>query len=243
MKPLRSALELAVLAAVAALVPVLAHAQAAADAVLDAQLVERVQALVRTQAPRAAGAAQTPRVVVEVGRLDPRLRLAPCERVEPRLPPGRLWGRTRVGLRCVQGPTHWQVWLPLTVRVFAPGLVSAAGLPAGTVLTPADLQLAEVDWAGNAQTPWLHAAELVGRTLARPLRPGQAIYARDLRQRQWFAAGETVQVMARGSGFTVAGEALALGPGLEGQRVRLRVESGRVITARAVAPQRAEIEL
>jgi flagellar basal body P-ring formation protein FlgA len=37
---------------------------------------------------------------IEVGALDTRLRLAPCQQVEPYLPRGsRLWGRTRIGLR------------------------------------------------------------------------------------------------------------------------------------------------
>jgi flagella basal body P-ring formation protein FlgA len=42
------------------------------------------------------------RTEVEVGSLDSRLRLAPCEKVEAFMPPGsRLWGRSRIGLRCV----------------------------------------------------------------------------------------------------------------------------------------------
>lgn len=218
-------------------------ATAAEPATLDAELAARVQDLVQSQAPAAREGGKPPRLEVELGRLDPRLRLAPCQRVQPQLPSGRLWGRTRIGLRCVEGPTPWQVWLPLTVRVFAPALVARGRLPAGTVLEKAHLQLAEVDWAAQAQAPLADEGALLGRTLARALQPGQAVLARDLRRQQWFAAGETVRVVARGAGFSVAGEALALGPGLDGQLVRLRIESGRVISARAVAQQRAEIEL
>lgn len=239
-RPLAVALALAAMAALA--LPGM-RASAAPGPMIDAEFTERLQQLALSQAPQASAGAQPPRVVVELGQLDPRLRLAPCQRVEPRLPPGRLWGRTRIGLRCVEGQVHWQVWLPLTVRVFAPALVAAAGLPAGTVLSSADLQTAEVDWAADAQAPLAQAATLVGRTLARTLQAGQPVYGRDLRQQQWFAAGETVQVLARGAGFTVAAEAVALGPGLEGQSVRLRIESGRVISARPVARQRAEMEL
>src|SRR3989344_4914921 len=48
------------------------------------------------------------RMEVSVASLDSRLRLAPCARVEPYLPVGaRLWGRTRLGLRCVEGQTAW----------------------------------------------------------------------------------------------------------------------------------------
>jgi hypothetical protein len=47
------------------------------------------------------------RMEVEVGALDRRLTLAPCAQVEPYLPAGsRLWGKTRVGLRCVQGSSE-----------------------------------------------------------------------------------------------------------------------------------------
>ena len=43
------------------------------------------------------------RMEVQMGQLDSRLRLAACARVEPYLPAGsRLWGRTRLGLRCLR---------------------------------------------------------------------------------------------------------------------------------------------
>ena len=65
------------------------------------------------------------RVEVLVGQLDPRLRLAPCERIEPYLPPNtRLWGKSRIGLRCAQGPSHWNVFLPITVKAYGRALVA-----------------------------------------------------------------------------------------------------------------------
>jgi len=46
------------------------------------------------------------RMEVTVGALDSRLKLAPCAKVEPYLPPGtRLWGKTRLGLRCMGSKT------------------------------------------------------------------------------------------------------------------------------------------
>ena len=42
-------------------------------------------------------AAPAGRIEVEVGTLDPRLKLAPCERIEPYLPTGtRLWGKGHI---------------------------------------------------------------------------------------------------------------------------------------------------
>ncbi len=189
------------------------------------------------------GALPGMRLEIEVGKLDPRLRLAHCEHIEPYLPTGtRLWGRTRIGLRCTRGVTPWNVYLPLTVNVFGPGITSAAALPAGAVLTAADLQTAEVNLAERGAAI-VRLDDAVGRTLARPLTPGQSVRATDLRRRQWFAAGETVQISAIGPGFRVSSEGQALGPGLEGQAARVRTESGRIVVGQPVAERRIEIDL
>jgi flagella basal body P-ring formation protein FlgA len=213
-----------------------------ADVGLDADTLQRIQAL-----GEQAGAGLAPgamRVEIEPGRLDPRLRLAPCQHIEPYLPPGaRAWGRTRVGLRCVQGEAHWNVYLPVTVKVFAPAWVAASALPAGSELQPEMLRQAEVDWAALPAPPVLDAARLVGRQLARPLPAGAAVRQSDLKQRQWFAAGDTVQLVARGSGFSVTGEGQAMSPGMEGQPVRVRTENGRMLTGQPVGPNRVEVQL
>jgi len=190
-----------------------------------------------------ASAAPGMRVEVQVGALDSRLRLAPCERVEPYLPAGtRLWGRTRIGLRCAQGDRPWNVYLPLTVKVFGTGLIVAASLPVGAVLTLADLRSGEVDLADGAG-PLVNPDFAVGRTLARSVNVGQALRQNDLRARQWFAAGDTVQITAVGAGFRVSGEGQALGPGLEGQSARVRTESGKVVVGLPVAERRLELGL
>src|SRR5256885_2483481 len=103
------------------------------------EIDDQVRALALAGAHRAGT-----RVEVEVGELDARLRLAPCQRVEPYLPIGtRLWGRTRIALRCTAGVSHWNVFLPVTVKVFAQGLLAAAPLPAGTVVAEGDLRTAD----------------------------------------------------------------------------------------------------
>ena len=184
------------------------------------------------------------RIEVQVGSLDPRLVLAPCLRIEPQLPSGiRLWGKTRIALRCTEGPVHWHVYLPVTVKVFARSLVAASDLPIGATLTPGDLREAEVDLT-EAPGAAVAARELaVGRTLARPLLAGQALRQTDLRARQWFAAGDTVRLVASGSGYAVAGTGQALMPGVEGQAVRIRTDSGRVVTGQPVAEHRVEVSL
>lgn len=219
-------------------VALLACAGGRALAQADAGLAAAVQAMADAQLPTAA------RVEVSVGELDPRLRLAPCGRIEPFVPPGqRLWGRSKVGLRCTDGVARWTVYLPVTVKVWGTGLVARAALASGSTLSPADLAQAEVDLAEEPSAALVDAQALVGRQLARPLQPGQALRAVHLRPRQWFAAGETVQIRAGGSGFFIAATGQALTPGLEGQPVRVRTEGGRVLTGEAVGDRRVEVPL
>lgn len=193
---------------------------------------------------RGTGAAPSLRVDVQFGSLDARLRLAPCEKIEPYLPTGsRLWGRSRIGLRCLKGPTRWNVYLPVTVKVFGPALVARRALGAGTVLEAGDLAVAEVDLAEDSAAALRQAELAVGRTLARPLDVGASLRQSHLQPRQWFAVGETVQVLAQGSGFAVSGEAQAITPGVEGQPARVRTESGRVLSGTPVGERRLEVNL
>ena len=209
---------------------------------LDSGLEQQVRALALNSTKTSAPG--MPRIEVSVGQLDPRLRLAPCQHVEPYLPDGmRMWGKSRIGLRCTQGPSKWNVYLPITVRVFGTALVASSGVAAGTVLTAADVAQAEVDLAEDNSTPVVDADLAVGRTLTRALKAGQSLRQSHLKARQWFAAGETVTVLAQGDGFSVAGEAQALNPGIEGQPVRVRTDSGRVLTGLPVGERRVELPL
>jgi flagellar basal body P-ring formation protein FlgA len=209
---------------------------------VDAPLAQQVQQLALAAGQRATGGQA--RVEVAVGQLDPRLRLAPCERIEPYLPAGSpAWGKTRVGLRCLQGASRWNVFLPVTVKVFGRALVAAGPLPAGSTLAAADLREAEVDLAAAPGMAFTRSAAAVGRTLARPLAAGDTLRQTDLKARQYFAAGDTVQVLAVGPGYQVSSAGQALSPGLEGQAVRVRTESGRIVSGQAVAEHRVEIPL
>lgn len=207
---------------------------------LDAALVDQVRGLASGKAAEPG----QPRVEVVVGQLDPRLRLAPCERIEPYLPPNvKLWGKSRVGLRCKQGPTAWNVYLPITVKVWARALVVAAGASAGSVIADADLQEAEVDLAEEHTAVILDRGLLVGRTLAQSLKPGQAVRQGHIKLRQWFTAGDTVRVVVAGAGYSLESEGQALTHGLEGQPARVRTESGRVVTGQPSGERRLEVHL
>jgi flagella basal body P-ring formation protein FlgA len=211
----------------------------------DPALLQQVESMARTSAGAAtAGEKKAVRVEVKVGKLDPRLRLAPCAKIEPYLPPGLpVWGQTRMGLRCTQGSRLWNVSLPITVSVFAQATVAKANLAIGTVLEADQLGLAEVDIAAGHGPAVADPALVVGRVLGRNLMAGATLRQSDLKARQFFAAGETVRVVALGPGWQVVTEGQAVNAGIEGQTARVRTESGRILNARPSADRQVELAL
>lgn len=171
------------------------------------------------------------RLEVSVGTLDERLRLAPCARVEPYLPPGaRLWGRTRLGLRCTEGAARWNVYLPVTVKAFGPAWALAGDVPAGAVLTAADAVEVEVDWAAEPSPILADTSLWVGQVASRQLRAGQALRQAMLRAPQVFQAGAQVRVIAQGQGYAISAAGQAMAPGAVGQTVRVRMDNGKIVT-------------
>jgi flagella basal body P-ring formation protein FlgA len=228
-----------VVALASALAPAFgAEPAAPLETALDQQVRQLALQAVR---PGAAGGA---RVEVVLGTLDPRLKLAPCEKVEPYLPPNvRLWGKARIGLRCTRGPAAWNVYLPITVKAWGHAVVARAVLPAGSVLTAADVAQAEIDLAEDPSMALTEPIAAVGRTLVYALLPGQGVRQAHLKPRLWFAAGETVQVLAHGPGFSAASTGEALTAGIEGQSARVRTEGGRVLVGQPTAENRMELAL
>jgi flagella basal body P-ring formation protein FlgA len=227
-----------------AMAPSAARAELPLPAAPSESLAQQVQRFADESTRRIASPAG--RIEVEVGALDPRRKLAPCERIEPYLPSGtRRWGKAHIGLRCSAGPKRWNVYLPITVHVFGRALVAAAGLPAGSVLAAADLVEAEVDLAAGRGPAFgaPQATSLVGRSLVHALHAGEALRANDLKARQWFAAGDVVRITAQGGGFVVSSSGEALSPGIEGRSVRVRTESGRIVSGEPVGEREVELAL
>ena len=184
------------------------------------------------------------RTEVVMGALDTRLRLAPCAKVEPHLPAGsRLWGRSRIGLRCVEGPSRWNVYVPVTIKAFGPAWVIKRPVDAGATLTQEDAELVEVDWAASPATVLARPEMWIGQETAFALTPGLTIRQNMVRPSKAFAAGDQVRVNSSGTGFSISVTGLALTAGLVGQSARIRLPGGRVVTGLVQEDQTVEMAL
>lgn len=184
------------------------------------------------------------RMELAVGALDSRLRLAPCGNVEAYLPVGvRLWGHTRVGLRCVDGQARWNVSVPLQVKAFGQAWVVRNPVLAGNPVAQNDVVSTETDWAEDSNPVLRDAGSWLGQTAARNLGTGQVLRQGLLRPTQVFQAGTQVRVVAEGAGFAVSSDAQALAAGVVGQSTRVRMDNGRITSGTVLDARTVRIDL
>ena len=184
------------------------------------------------------------RMEATVGALDSRLRLAVCGNVEPYVPAGaRLWGRSRVGLRCADGMGRWNVSLPVVVKAVGPAWVVKNQVAAGAMLNASDVVEAEVDWAEEPAAVLQERVLWVGQTTTRQLSTGQALRQGMVKPAQVFQAGASVRVVAQGPGFQVSSDAQALSAGVVGQTARVRMDNGRVTSGTVLDMRTVKIDL
>lgn len=184
------------------------------------------------------------RVEAQVGAVDARLTLAPCAAMQAYQPPGtRLWGRTRVGVRCVEGASRWNVFVPVQVAAWGPGWALKGDLPAGAVLSDQDVLAMEVDWAQAPGSVLTEQGAWAGKTLTRGLTAGTALRQDMVRNRQVFSAGAQVRVVAQGSGYAVTGSGVAVSTGFVGQAARVRMDNGRILSGAVQEDRSVRIEL
>ena len=103
-------------------------------------------------------------IVIQLGRIDSRLRLAECdEPLEAFWPEGaRQVGNVTVGVRC-SAPTPWSLFVRARVEVHDDILVSARPLSRGTTLSQNDVELVSQDITRLSTGYFTDPAQLGGR--------------------------------------------------------------------------------
>lgn len=181
------------------------------------------------------------KVRVTVDPLDPATRLSPCKAFSPsHLPGSRLWGKATVTVTCL-GPTHWTVYVPVRVQVTGRYLRTTRQLPPGQPLGSDDFTLVEGDLTELPAGTLTDPAQALGRPLRLGLSAGQPLRGTQLITPPAVRQGQTVRLVARGSGFAVSSEGTALANASEGNAVPVRTASGQTIKGIARAGGVVEI--
>jgi len=181
------------------------------------------------------------KVSVQVGAIDPNVKLVQCPELQAFLPAGsRAWGKTSVGVRCV-APANWTIYVQATVNVTAQYLVAAAPLAQGQVVTSQDLLFEKGDLTQLPAGIFTDMAQAVGRSVSMSMNAGTVLRQEMLKVTPVVQQGQTVKVTSVGKGFSVSAEGQAMAKANEGQLVQVKVASGQVITG--VARNGGQIEV
>lgn len=174
-------------------------------------------------------------VSIELAPLDPNSQLPACAALEVFLPAGtRAWGRFSVGVRC-DSPVTWTAYLQARVAVVADYLVAARPLRAGQVLGPADLGARRGDLTALSDNLLTDPTQAVGHHTRIAVAAGSPLRGDMLRVPHAVRQGQNVTVLGVGAGFRVASEGRAMNNAAPGEKVRVRLADGQVVTGTAQA--------
>lgn len=185
-----------------------------------------VESFVAAQAQNTAGERR-----VEVGNLDTRIRLAPCEDgLRVFFAPGSRSGNRRtVGVSCPQ-PKPWTIYLSARVIHRGPVLVATRNLPRGAVLEESDLATDERNIEEGPSGYLIEPSQAIGKRTSRPLRLGLPVTAGSLEEVPVIARGQRVWLLAESRSLSVRMSGTALEPGTPGQHIRVQNnESKKVV--------------
>ena len=170
------------------------------------------------------------KVTYSISPLDTRTPLSPCSAFEPFLPPGsKLWGKGTVGIRCL-GPSNWTIYVPVQVTVSGNYLISARPMPAGYLITEADIVVRSSDLSTLPTNILTDRSQAVGKTVKNSFVAGQPIRSDQLIAPWAVQQGQHVTTISNGPGFTVSSEGKALANAVAGQVVQVLTASGQSVS-------------
>jgi flagella basal body P-ring formation protein FlgA len=188
----------------------------------DLQSPDVIRAQVRDFVTRSV-ARPDARLEVEVGPLDPRLRVSRCPgNLTAFRPPGaRPVGRSHVGLRCEASP-GWTIYIPVQVRLYAPVLVAKHPLVRGSTLANSDIRHEIMDLGSLPPGVLSNPADVAGRQMLYPVAGGTVLRVSLIKANRLIQRGEKITILARTGGIEVRVAGEALHDGFAGEPVQVR---------------------
>ncbi|WES70158.1 flagellar basal body P-ring formation chaperone FlgA [Superficieibacter sp. HKU1] len=153
--------------------------------------------------------------------------LPPCE--QPALSVqgnSKLWGNVNVLAQCGGEKRYIQVLVQATGNY----VVAAAPLARGSTLSPASVTLKRGRLDQLPPRTLLEMNQVQDAVVLRDLAVGQPVQQFMLRQSWRVKAGQRVQVIASGDGFSINSEGQALNNAAIAQNARVRMSSGQVVS-------------
>jgi flagella basal body P-ring formation protein FlgA len=180
--------------------------------------------------------------LVKVFPPETELNLASCNKLDITVPggPSSLNGNIRVGVKCLQS-NGWTIFLSANVQQKKTYFVTNRQIPYGEILKAEDLVPAQ-DFPDNIPMDAVFdLRQAVGRGVVEIVEKNTAILSRHFSNQSVISNGQAVKVLIQGTGFKVTSDGKALGNAGVGQFVKIKLNSGQVVTAVAKTQGFAEI--
>lgn len=159
---------------------------------------------------------------ITASQLDPRLRLAQCNKPLQAEPPNGISsaGNLTIGIRC-NGSEPWFIYIPVSIQVFRQVVIAQENLHVGDKLDGHNLALKQLDIHGLSGAYLTSIEKITGMQVVQPVRAGMMVYQHMLKKPIVIKRGQAVRVIARNPAFQVQIEATALSAGAVGDRIKL----------------------
>lgn len=204
----------------------------------DTQSLEAIRKAVSDHLESAFADSGADRVEINVGRLDPRLKLADCPLALDLKAnnPGRDGGQLTVQVRC-PGERPWAIYVPAQVDLYRPVAVATRHLQRGDEVSAGDIEMVSTNTGALRQGYLGHAEAVIGQQLRRPLAEGEHFRSSILEHPLAVHRGDKVSLEARSGGIAVSTRGTAMGNGRVGEQIRVKNDrSERVIQGEIIAP-------
>jgi flagellar basal body P-ring formation protein FlgA len=191
-----------------------------------ASLQSAAEQAVRREIPHGDG-----QVMVHAQALDPRLRLAECDRPLSAAisGDGQARAHTTVAVRC-DGEVHWTVYLSVTIDSEFSVLVANRSMARDAELVAADFDLMPRRLPGLTTDYVTKASMLSGQRLRQSIASGEALTLSAITPSNLIHRGQQVTLVAGAGDFQVRMNAVALSDGRLADRIRVQnLSSQRVV--------------
>jgi flagella basal body P-ring formation protein FlgA len=181
-------------------------------------------------------------VEINIGKVDPRLRLSKCSQpLSAFIPQGTdLKGNSIVGIRCV-GVKSWHIYVPVSLVIKQNILVYNKTMAKGDRVSEADIEFKQVDISQLRHTPLIKKSQIVGSILKRRVLDGQTVNARNACM---VCKGDKLMITTGNKRLSVSMAGTALEDGHYGERVLIEnLQSKREISGTVVAEKKVTINL
>jgi flagella basal body P-ring formation protein FlgA len=186
--------------------------------------LDRIREVARAFATQQADAGTQ----VQVSALDSRLRLPACAQEPQAFAPAGSSGRgaLTIGVRC-DAPMAWSIYVPVRISETRRVLVLRRALARGEVINADALDTQERDAVTLPYGYITDAAQVLGKTLRRPLAPGSVIAPDAVESARIIKRGQIVTLVSRAGAVEVRAQGTAMGDGGVGDRLTVQNSASR----------------